>query len=317
MTLTSYPPNDVQMLRSGALPCLACGVAVTPREDRIESFDTKNGGFRPQSGIPGQGLATLTMTRCDECHAIKETADALMTAHHNVRVSIGASSIASHRMECALGALDALGVTDPALIARFTATDADVRLLIDSLLVAGGAARWVTRFVPVLRQGVNPERSAVARWSHLSPEQRETLRDAYGRMLSRRVEVPQEIKPPEDYRGCMLCGIGSYAALRSHADQVWAEASGNTVVLGGRTSPEPIYGVTCPPCTRSISEIGSVGQTAMTKAVMRHLGVVRLNSALLQIDNLRAWALLGERAAPNLEPWAHLDLAGLREALRV
>lgn len=310
MTLKSVQDPTRPPLGGGDLACLACGERVTPCAARIEEYEL------PSMASVVTSITVMSVTRCDRCQAIHESADALLTAMPEVRQQIGARSIALHRVESALYALDALGVTAPEVLDPLTATASDVRGLLATMTSVGAGVPWLRRFIPV-HTGTSPTAPGSGRWSHLDYTSRQALRDAYTALLARRVERPRPIGTPEGYDGCMLCGVGSFRAPPSASELQWTEQSGSLRSIGGARSPELAYGVTCPPCTASISAIGAIGQSAMSRAVVRHLGAERVSLGGLHIENLRGWATLEEGAKPNNEPWGHLDLSALRAELRL
>ncbi|MCK6081482.1 hypothetical protein KZX37_08315 [Microbacterium sp. EYE_5] len=255
---------------------------------------------------------TVTVTRCDQCRSILEAADNLLMAMPEVRQRIGSREIAQHRVSAALYALDALGVKDAGTIDRLTATARDIRMLIAGMTSVGVATMWVRRYSPF--KAATSKASGSGRWAHVGEAARQELRDAYVALMAQRVDTPIPISPPEGYVACMLCGVGAFRAPRSAADSLWMEQSASARSLGGAPSSELIYGVTCPPCSHAIWVVGAVGEPAMSRAVVKHLGMERVNLGMLELENLRGWAALGYAAKPNRDPWAHLSFARLREA---
>ena len=89
--------------------------------------------------------------------------------------------------------------------------------------------------------------------------------------------------------------------------------------MGGAPAPQRIAGYVCPPCHDAIAHVGSVGQTAMTRAFLAHLrsdGRDDDATRLLQADEVRlvGWGALaddaqrrgGQLPSPDSVPWAHL-----------
>ncbi|WP_292774944.1 MULTISPECIES: hypothetical protein [Microbacterium] len=259
----------------------------------------------------------LHVTRCDECRLIRHSAVDLLGAHPAVRQRIGAAEIAVHRLESALCALDAVGTTDTKTIDYLTATGADLVRLMDALTVSGAHARWAT----LARSGsfgTAPSTPASrARWSHLSSEQRQELRNTAARLLARRTEKPVDVLAPSDDggpSGCMLCGVGAVEAFREDAESVWTLMSADSASIGGPGRADSLDGVVCPRCDHAIDQAHGVGISAMTLSVRSFLGVPSHLRSLDNIDGLIGWAALPAGTAPNREPWAHLDLGELREA---
>lgn len=284
--------------------CASCGIAVDGpfAREEVDELEVQ---------VTVQQVITINVVRCATCAAIRERAEALLREHPSERARIGSQSIATHRLECALDALDAVSAP-PEQVAKITASSADIRSLIAYLAVPGGTARWAAH-VMLLR----PRQSAPAeRWEHLSGAERAELREALAALLRARVEAPRPYACPSDtgLPGCLLCGVGTVLALPSTAEHgLWVEMSADSASLGGPARPDSIDGYVCLTCDAAIDSAGAVGQTAMTLSVLRLLGVPPGLKYFDDLAGVVGWATLrGE--PPNVKPWEHLDLSELREA---
>lgn len=299
---------------SGTLPCASCGIPASGGADAetelLQIFGSTKPGYEPPRH-------DLLVTRCDQCRMIRQTAYDLLTAHPTVRQRIGATEIAVHRLESALCALDAVGTTDPKIIDHLTATNADLYRLLDTLTLAGGHARWATSARSASFGKASSTPPSRARWSHLTPEQRQGLRTTAAGLLARRYEKPVDVQCI-DYdgqpSGCMLCGVGAVQTRRENAQGIWTLMSADSASIGGPGRADSLDGVVCPRCDHAIDEAHGVGISAMTLSVRSFLGVPSHLRSLDNIDGLIGWAALPSGTAPNREPWAHLDLGELREA---
>ncbi|WP_341974208.1 hypothetical protein [Microbacterium sp. LWO13-1.2] len=312
---TITAPASWASFPSGTLPCASCGI---PARDSIDAEVEVLQVFG-RSGSAGYvpPRHDLLVTRCDQCRMIRQTALDLLSANPSVRQRIGAAEIAVHRLESALCALDAVGTTEPRAVDHLTATGADLVRLMDALTVPGGHARWaaLARSASFVKAPSTPP--SRARWSHLTPEQRQELRNTAARLLARRTEKPVDVLAPSDDggpSGCMLCGVGAVEALREDAESVWTLMSADSASIGGPGRADSLDGVVCPRCDLAIDQAHGVGISAMTLSVRSFLGLPSYLRSLDNIDGLIGWAALPSGTAPNRRPWAHLDLGELREA---
>ena len=284
--------------------CASCGIAVQGPFAREEVDEIV-------AQLGRQSEFRRVLVRCRTCTEVRGKAEALLREHPVERARIGSLSIGTHRLECALDALDALSAP-PEQIAKLTTTSADIRSLIAYLAVPGGTARWAAH-VMLLR----PRQSASAeRWEHLSDADRAELREALAALLRARVEAPRPYVCPSDtgFSGCLLCGVGTVLALPSTAEHgLWVEMSADSASLGGPARPDSIDGYVCLNCDAAIDSAGAVGQTAMTLSVLRLLGVPPGLKYFDDLAGVVGWAAMSG-APPNVKPWEHLDLSELREA---
>lgn len=301
-------------LEAGTLPCASCGIRVAVPADNFGNEDVEllqifGHDNRPHATPPQKDFA---VTRCARCRMIRQSALDLLSGNPAVRQRIGSAEIALHRLEAALCGLDAIGTTDARTIDRLTDTGADLTRLMDALTVVGGLARWAAhvRAAEFTRAASMP--APHARWGHVTPEQRQALRNAAGHLLARRVEKPVDVLCPSENgspSGCMLCGVRAVEARREDIDYVWTLMSADAVTIGGRPQPESLDGVVCPRCDRAIDEARGVGASAMRLSVRSLLGVPSHLRSLDDIDGLIGWAALPLGTSPNRAPWDHIDLS--------
>lgn len=122
-----------------------------------------------------------------------------------------------------------------------------------------------------------------SRWGPVTDEARRALRGSVARwMRARTAPAVDPLGPPEDSarRGCLFCGV-------SRADP-WEAITVPTRALNGRPSSAPIEGGVCDPCAAAVQAVGSVGRTAMPRAILTHLGVAR--GVALESVELHRWA---------------------------
>lgn len=301
--------RPIRALAAGELACLSCGVAVPGPHAEVEHVEAHWRDHGDQLGVreigrPGAGGHVTELTRCAACLAIHEQAGALLDEHPAVRYEIGSRSIGVHRVEAALGAVSALG--DPSWTIR---SDRDLRLLLTHLTGPGVAARFASRYAPVLAVGAHEGEAAAAPWAHLTAADREELRAAFGALMKARVERPRPYAPPKDADrpGCLYCGIGTVRALPSRQDEAWAPFSIEPRLIGGASGAARLWGYLCPVCTAGTDSAGAVGRTAMQAALSSHLGVrTTLGNVDTELRGLAGWGILPEGTAPNETPWGHI-----------
>ncbi len=315
--MTLADPIHASIEAPAAAPCASCGIAVAGSFER-DDLDVLTVATRD-----GRAEADIIVTRCSTCRTIYDAARDLLIAHPSVRAAIGSPSVAAHRLELALVALDYLGIRDPRVIDNLTDTAGDLRRLLDFMTVPGGGLRWAARFVgPDARSAARAQANREP-WQHVTAADRSDVQRAWVHMYADRTEkLTEYVCPPdEDGRpsGCMLCGVASVTALPSQeraAGGLWVSIEGvDPSVLGG-SGPEAVDGHVCPSCDSAIDAAGGIGQGAMRRAVLDHLGVPRQDRTVGEVDGLRGWSTLGAGAQPNREPWGHVYLDGLREATR-
>ena len=308
-------PANWTAFPSGTLPCASCGVPVHEHADtEVELLQVFGVAHRAGYAPPRHDVY---VTRCEQCMMIRQSAVDLLRAHPAVRQRIGASEIAVRRLESALCALDAVGTTDAKTIDLLTANGTRLSRLMEALTLSGGRARWATGVIESKFAHALSTPPSRARWAHLTPEQRQELRTAAAGLLARRIEKPVDVQCV-DYdgnpSGCMLCGVGAVQAFRDDADSVWTLMSADSASIGGPSRADTLDGVVCPRCDHAIDQAHGVGISAMTLSVRSLLGVPAHLRSLDHIDGLIGWAALPAGAAPNKEPWGHLDLRELRDS---
>lgn len=315
MTLADPIPASIDV--PVVAPCASCGVGVAGPFER-DDLDVLTVATRD-----GRAEADIIMTRCSTCRSIYEAARGLVMAHPSVRAAIGSPSVAAHRLELALVALDYLGIRDPRVIDNLTDTAGDLRRLLTFMTIPGGGLRWAARFVgPDARSAARAQANREP-WQHVTAADRAAVQRAWVHMYADRTEKPTEyVCPPDEDghpSGCMLCGVASVTALPSQeraAGGLWTVIEGVDPSALGGSGPETVDGHVCPACDNAIDAAGGIGQGAMRRAVLGHLGVPWHDRTVGEVDGLRGWSTLGAGAQPNREPWGHVYLERLREATR-
>lgn len=310
--------NNAPTLSPGALACRECGDEV--RHPKAVEVEHPIGRIVVVGGIEHEqhGWYEVRFGRCKECVVRRAAAARLLALFPQVRRSLGSKSYALDAIDSALIVLDALKVK-PKDVARMLATERDVRLALTHLSQAGAAARWSTRFLPILQRYARDDARATKRWGGLSTSKAQDLRDAHAAFLAARLERPGVVPVPEDadVPGCLLCGVGNITANPS-AWQPWGELRRvRRRLLGARRGgPEHVYGYLCPVCTPAATTAGSVGMTALELALFAFLNV-RPRVIGSQLVGVKAFAGMPVGTRANTQPWAHVpDLAGLAENIR-
>ena len=107
----------------------------------------------------------------------------------------------------------------------------------------------------------------------------------------------------------MFCGVASIITLPSRAHLAWSPQTALPGSLGGSPSPERITGHLCAPCRSACDGVGSIGATAMERALLtHHLAPLRTVNAS-QLVGLKAWSV-ARGAIPSVTPWAHIEYPG-------
>ncbi|KRB38825.1 hypothetical protein [Microbacterium sp. Root180] len=310
-------------LRGRALPCAACGVAVSAiYPERVEVLEVPlravkvgfENGFRHVSDS-----LDAQVTRCDQCWRIRESAVDMLRANPDVKRAIGSPEIALYRLELALSALDALGVTDHRVIDEHTKTGRAIMRLIDKYAAAGGGAWWSSHARRAGGQRVFDTPASSSRWSHLGTAEHVALHRVRVEEFRERTERPKPVALTDyDGRpsGCMLCGVGTVDVLPSLASHAWTAMEADAQAIGGRPTPEPIEGAVCPRCDKAIDAAGGVGQSAMRASILDYLGAnfgPRWETAAPDFGVV-GWAVL-RGVQPNATAWDHVDLSPLSEEI--
>lgn len=310
-------------LPEGTLPCMACGIAVSAvQPERVETLEillgVAKGGYREDGyEIAYQNSFEAEVTRCDHCWQIYTSAIDMLSANPDVRRAIGSPEIALYRLDLALGALDALGVTDPRVIDKNTGSSRELRRLIEHMAPAGGLARWTRHAKAAGAKKALDTAPNAERWGHLTTDERTALNAGRVAMFRERNEKPKPVGVTDDYGrplGCMLCGVAEVAVMPSQVLRAWRAMEADSETIGGPIKPDPIEGVVCPRCDRAIDAARGVGQSAMRASILDYLGAnfgPRWQAAAPDFGVVAWGALRGVK--PNERPWDHIDLAPLRE----
>lgn len=303
MTTATAPllPIGVAVRPDGAVACARCGMPTTGSASEFRVFAREvpignRGAFRAEDTPAG---ASVTLGECAECEAVGALAARLLDANRAIARGIG--SPARHQVTCALDALRVIGAPLPETMTR----DALGELLM--LAPLGAAARWAARYSPLWRHGTREDRAASEPWLFVGLDIRADIRREYARWLARR-RPPRPVACPTG--GCLLCGVGS--VLARHGDAPWHETTANGSVLGGGRGS--VSGHLCPACQTAQDDAGSHMLDAAILAVVDPDRAIRRKRPYApSVDGAQAWGVTG--LTPNREPFAHLDLDGLRASL--
>ena len=136
-----------------------------------------------------------------------------------------------------------------------------------------------------------------------------------------------------------MCGVAAQlvsaaTVAREGREQItrdlWVAKRVSTEQLGGRRSVQRLSGYLCRICADAAAHVGSMGPSALERALVAHLaprGLPRLGYGNLIVDGLVGWGALSARAQqrsspsqpapkPNTSPWQHLgDLEALSTQL--
>lgn len=284
------PP--VVSLPTDHLACRSCGVAVPAGGEVIRV----NAGHRWER-IPGGDAGSqrpvtdwVDLGICGRCATIRAQAARVASDHRVLQRDLG--GVAFERVEGALLALDVLSSPLP-----------ELRSAADALRLVGHLHGSGIAFEAQRRAGV----CASTRWAHVTDEARQAMRDEVARwMRSRLTQTADPLGPPIDSarRGCLMCGV-------DRAD-VWEAIVVSTRALGGRPSPGPLEGDLCGKCADAVQSVGSVGRTAMTKALLTYLGMTRTFATDAVEMHVLGWGALPAGTRPNAEPFGHIDVSALR-----
>lgn len=225
-------------------------------------------------------------------------------------------------IEGALVALDALGILKM-FFEGMTSTDRHIQFLIDYLTRPGAESRFVVGVAGIVRVNYSssglhqtgPSICSASRWSHLTPDQKANLVEAYKQMLRARIDGPVDITPPADGPpGCLMCGIGAVHVMQSKSHGIWgSRIEVQPAVVGGDPVPEGRGGYICPR-DRALVQTHGWGPTAAENSVIDFLGVKpRIE---VEFEPFKAWVAMPEGTPPNKTPWQHLtNLEAMREGL--
>ncbi|WP_453984286.1 hypothetical protein [Brevibacterium casei] len=294
-------------LADGWLACRVCGVATAPTvqhgQDTITSLGREYRGGSPSLRRKAAQEFETTMTRCSACEERRERAVAVNIKHPAGRGQYVADVIANTAVERAL-AVAAVAETDLKLTSARR-----VRMAIRYLTTEALGLVWESRFAPVAEAEAHPSTGAALPWSHVPEEGRARARQAVAAFLRALTERPQPTPAPTG-GGCYLCGVASVEVVPSRASSAWTEARVSPSSLGGTSTAHRRVSV-CRTCADAAEAYGAYGQSMMERLVLEAAGISRK----LGIENVRldppAWGVMN--IEPNSTPWAHIDLADLRE----
>jgi len=327
LTVTELDPQRIGVpdvpvpLPAGHLACLACGIAVPASRDGLVVAEAiAREGQPPRAPRPGATTVLRTeFLRCDACADRLEVVHRLLDAHPRIRLRLG-DDTAEHQMECALLALAVLGHA-----ASEDTPEAVLLSLLRHLTPPGAAARWLARFAPVVVAGAAPGTCSPYPWAHIRHGLRQQLREGYAAVLRDRVAAnapPVRLPPPEIEEdsgavpvsgGCLLCGVDAVALPASRVAvlggreeaqrEVWRRLTAASPASLGGVGPDRITGHVCPACADALNWVGSIGPTAMKRALIEHL---RAAGSEDEADRLREGEIEG------LVGWGALAYAAMR-----
>jgi len=280
------------------IACKDCGTPCGPDAPRT-TFTVV--GQADRLGLR-EHAAEVTFGQCPACADLDAHAARTLDEHPDIRRMIGSPSIGQHRIVSAFHALAVMGA-EPA-----DTYSADGLLsLLDRLSAPGAAASWARRFAPIWEDGASRDTAAAEPWLHVGSDLRAEIRREYGDHLADRMP-PRAVACPTV--GCAWCGLGSVMAKRSA--KPWTPHTMSPLSLGGN-GPRPLSVHFCPTCERAHADGGSM-RSAVLDLIDPGRAMRRRRPYEPDVNGVRGWAALGARR-PNAEPWAHLDLDGLRALL--
>lgn len=329
-------PDSPVPLPAGSLACEACGVACSVEDPDAEvttATALARAGEPPRAPQPhGRPELVTELTTCPGCHARRDVARRIVRRFPVLVARLGPFG-AQHRVSCALDGLAALNqpMPDPD-----TVTPAAAGSLLARMSGPGAAVSFSSLLAPV--QTTPGNSCSRYPWAHLSLTVRAALRTGYAGVLADRVASsrPEQHLAPPDPAGpgvpvggaCLTCGVG--ALTRTAADvqalgglerarrEVWTPLTVESAAIGGPGSPERLSGWCCGDCQDAIDTVGSTGQTAMARALVRHLRAAGRGDDALRVErgdvHVVGWAALAFSAkqrghkppAPNAVSWGHV-----------
>jgi hypothetical protein len=324
-TTTTTTTEAVVKLRDNERACRDCGAIVSKRRDAHAPDVAMRVYWRQMRSPVGDFWsspldAEYEATRCVACRTRFAIAEGLVRDHEFVRRRTGSRKYVVRMVDAALMTIDALGLP-LADAAKIAATDRGLFRLIQTLPAAGSRATWAARFSPTLMLGVDPMSGASARWSHVTPDEQQNLRDAFTSLLGLLHDPMQKFPaPPDGAAGCLLCGVGEFESLRSvaHAGGVWTGPfRARTRQLGGAGSADAVHGYLCRPCAASVEKAGgALGAQSLEQALIDALGVSVDPALEARLVGLQAWCALPLGTPPNKTAWGHVDLEQAADLLR-
>ena len=305
----------------GGSSCATCGLVVVHPDPRTITRLLSMGRI-PAPGQPHvqsmDQAVQVEFARCTTCQAIHDRAAELLDEHPRVERMLGSRHHAVQKVESALVALDLLGSS-----ADWIVSDSMLLLAIEHLSTPGSLAMWSRRFVPFVMPSVAFDTAVTARFADVSPEVRALAREGMAAVLRHRVDRPIDVPcPPNDdgsAGGCLICGVSAVTVLASRRDEAWTRVLTKAGQIGGKPGLREIDGCLCPDCWRSVEASGSLGHTAIARALIDHLDpsgrLARSLAVPQETMTVPAWAVVIPRPAPSSERFAFLDLDDLRRSL--
>jgi hypothetical protein len=291
-------PLGVRRIDAEHVACRACGTPCGPDAPR-ETLAVA-GRVDPRLGVV-EARTEATFGLCPACADLDAHAARTLDAHPRIRHMIGSPSIGRYRIASAFHGLAAVGAAPAEMY-----THDGLRSLLSRLSVPGAAASWYRRFVPVWQDDAMRDTAAAEPWLHVGTDLRTEIRHQYGDHLADRMP-PRAVTCPTG--GCAWCGIGSVMAKRTA--KPWTPHNIAPAGLGGN-GPRALRVHLCPTC-ESARDAGGSMRSAVLDRVDPGREMRRHGPHEPEVQGVRGWALVG--GTPNAEPWAHLDLDGLRAVL--
>lgn len=299
------------------LACFSCGVEASGNGLKFRAMAVE--GENLAIAQTRQKFASVTLGECGSCRDRHEFAELLVMG----RLGGRDGTTTTDRLGAALDGLAVLGKPMPKL-------GDNIGAILRHMTPPGANTRWAARYAPLWTKGAKSDQTNTEAWGHLSEEQMQVLRDAYGKVLAERVAKnapPVEIAPPQPSQGageavrggCLFCGVSAVTAsaqrvviqggIEAVRAAVWTEKSVSMGALGSKTS-HPVRGHLCPACMESVSEVGSVGMSSIERAFTRHMRGSGRGNELPHLgpddylDGLNAWCTTGQPA--TRDPWSHI-----------
>lgn len=295
--------DEVVILTENRLACDCCGVAVGITDRSM---------IRQAEGplqVTSRTREPVLVTRCSSCVSVTEEAAAYLERHPQLAAQMG--SIAQERIEGALFALQVLDRAQP--------SDAVFGAVWPRLWRAESRLRFDAR------APVKTPRGSSAPWTHVSPDQRQRLRQAFAAGLQERAALSQApVTVPCPSGACLFCGVAQTVrpavdvarldGLGGASRAFWRPIVTFPIALGGEGS-DGVQGHLCLACSKAMDSTGgAVGPSARAQAVVSHVQATQGHDEAQRLSNrlamdlappMPAWAVM--KRPPNQCPWEHLE----------